>query len=75
MELISEERENLSFVWEAVKKLPVNEREAVHLFYIEKCKISEIAKLLGRKEGTVSSDLHRGKKHLKEILKEEYDFD
>lgn len=30
-ELIAQEREDLSFVWEAVKALPVHQREAVHL--------------------------------------------
>lgn len=33
--LIQEEREDLSFVWEAVKALPVKYREVIHLFYYE----------------------------------------
>ena len=31
-ELVAEEREDLSFVWEAVKSLPVKYREVIHLF-------------------------------------------
>lgn len=73
-ELIAEEREDLSFVWEAVKALPANQREAVHLFYYEGCTTAEIGKILGRRESTVRSDLRRGRARLKEVLKEAYDF-
>lgn len=73
-ELAAEEREDLSFVWEAVKALPVHQREAVHLFYHEGCTTAEIGKLLGRREATVRSDLRRGREKLREVLKEGYDF-
>ena len=74
-ELISEEREDLSFVWEAVKALPAHQREAVHLFYHEGYTAAEISAMLGRREATVRSDLRRGRAGLKEILKEAYDFE
>ena len=73
-ELAAEEREDLSFVWEAVKALPPAQREAVHLFYHEGYTTAEIGKLLGRREATVRSDLRRGRAKLKEILKGAYDF-
>lgn len=73
-ELVAREQEDLAFVWEAVKRLPEVQREVVHLFYQEGYTTAEIAKILGRKESTVRSDLKRGREHLKEILKEEYDF-
>ena len=73
-ELVAEEREDLSFVWEAVKALPVHQREAVHLFYHEGYTTAEIGRLLGRREATVRSDLRRGRARLKEVLKEAYDF-
>lgn len=73
-ELVAEEREDLSFVWEAVKALPVHQREAVHLFYHEGYTTAEIGRLLGRREATVRSDLRRGREKLKEVLKEAYDF-
>ena len=72
--LVSEEREDLSFVWEAVKALPETYREAIHLFYYEGYQTAEIAKILDRKEATIRSDLRRGRQKLKEILKEDYDF-
>ncbi len=73
-ELIAEERQDLSFVWEAVKSLPENQREVIHLFYYEGYKGEQIAKILNRKESTIRSDLKRGRQKLKEILKEAYDF-
>lgn len=72
--LAAQEREDLSFVWEAVKSLPPNERAAIHLFYQEDCTTRQIGAILGRREATVRSDLHRGRLRLREILKEVYDF-
>ena len=73
-ELVAEEREDLSFVWEEVKALPINQREAVHLFYYEGYTTAEIGKMLGRRESTVRSDLRRGRARLQGVLKEAYDF-
>ena len=73
--LVAEEREDLSFVWEAVKGLPDNYRDVIHLFYHEGYQTREIASILGRKESTVRSDLKRGREKLREVLKEAYDFD
>ena len=74
-ELVAEDREDLSFVWEAVKSLPVKYREVIHLFYHEGYQTAQIAKVLGRNESTVRSDLRRGREKLKEVLKGEYDFE
>ena len=73
--LAADEREDLSFVWEAVKSLPDNMREVIHLFYHEGYSTKEIASILDRKESTVRSDLKRGRDKLKLVLKEVYDFD
>ena len=73
--LLSEESKDLSFVWEAVKELPQNYREAIHLFYHEGYKTEEIAKILKRKESSIRSDLKRGREKLKELLREGYDFE
>lgn len=73
-ELAAEEREDLSFVWEAVRDLPVKYREVIHLFYHEGCSTAQIAGILDRKEATVRSDLRRGREKLREVLKEAYDF-
>lgn len=72
--LTAEEREDLSFVWNAVKKLPEKYREAIHLYYEEGYSTREISCILNRRESTVRSDLKRGRERLKEVLKEEYDF-
>ena len=72
--LIAEQREDLSFVWEAVRSLPRKYREVIHFFYYEEYSTAEISRLLGRKESTVRSDLHRGREKLRKILKEAYDF-
>jgi len=73
-ELISEERDDLSFVWEAVKTLPVKYREVIHLFYQEGYQTAEIASILHENEATVRSYLNRGRAKLREVLKEAYDF-
>lgn len=74
-ELVAEQREDLSFVWDAVKSLPEKYREVIHLFYHEGYSTKQIADILGKNEATVRSDLHRGRAKLKELLKEEYDFE
>lgn len=71
--LAAEQREDLSFVWEAVKDLPVKYREVIHLFYYEGLSTAEIAAILEQKESTVRSHLMRGREKLRTILKEGYD--
>ncbi len=73
--LAEEHREDLSFVWEAIKELPSQYREVIHLFYYEGYSTAQIATLLKMKEATVRSNLHRGRAKLKNILKEAYDFE
>ena len=59
--LIAEDREDLSFVWEAVRDLPDKFREVIHLYYYEGYKTAQIARILRRKEATARSDLRRGR--------------
>ena len=73
--LEAEEREDLSFVWDAVQSLPVPFREVIHLFYYEGYSTAEISRMLDRKESTVRSDLRRGRLKIKEILKGACDFE
>lgn len=73
--LAAEERKDLQFVWEAVRQLPDHYREVIHLFHYEGYSTAQIAQMLGRKEATVRSDLRRGRVQLRDILKEEYDFE
>lgn len=74
-EIAADEKNDLSFVWEAVKQLPQTQCEVIHLFYQEGYSTAEIAKLLSRRESTVRSDLRRGREKLRGILKEAYDFE
>ena len=73
--LIQEKREDLSFVWEAVRSLPVKYREVIHLFYYDGYTSNDIARILKRNNNSVRSDLSRGREQLKKILKEAYDFE
>ncbi len=69
------EAEDLRFVWDAVGELPMRYREVIHLYYQESCSVEEIAEIVGRRAGTVRSDLHRARQKLKEILRDNYDFE
>lgn len=71
-ELVQDGRQDLSFVWEAVRKLPMNYRDAVHLYYQEGYSTKEISYILKRNESTIRSDLKRGREQLERVLREEY---
>ena len=73
-ERVAEQRDDLTFVWEAVKELPDNYREVIHLFYEEGYQTDEIAEILGETGANIRTRLKRARAKLKEILKEEYDF-
>ncbi len=68
--LVAQEREDLSYVWEAVKALPVPYRETIHLYYYEGYSTAQIAQILDQKESTVRSRLKRGREKLKPLLEE-----
>lgn len=72
--LVAEKKEDLRFVWEAVRTLPQKYREVIHLYYHEGYSTAQIAQILEARETTVRTNLRRGRLQLKEILKEEYDF-
>lgn len=73
--LSDEGREDLSFVWDAVKSLPPGMREVVHLYYHEGFPTAQIARILGKNGSSVRSALRKGRLKLQNILKEAYDFD
>ena len=64
-----------SRLFAAVMGLPEKYRVAVHLHYYEGYGVSEMARLLSVREGTVKSWLSRGRKLLKNRLMEEWDDD
>jgi RNA polymerase sigma-70 factor (ECF subfamily) len=63
----SEERERVRL---AVERLGDPYREAVTLRFFGELSIAEIASLLGRPEGTVKAQLHRGLTRLRDLLQE-----
>ena len=73
--LRKEEKEDLSYIWQAVNQLDTNQKEVIHLFYQEGYSTKEISEILNRNENTIRSDLKRARDKLKEILKEAYDFE
>lgn len=62
-------------LFDAVMRLPDRYRTVVHLFYYEDYSVRQIAELLGSSEGTVKSQLNRGRKLLKNMLMEEWNDD
>ena len=62
------EREDLSYVREAVDALPDKLRLAVVLHYFHDMDVALTAKALGVPQGTVKSRLSRARKQLKEVL-------
>ena len=62
-------------LFEAVMRLPQKYRVVIHLFYYEEYSIREIAEILRYREGTIKSQLSRGRKLLKNMLMEEWNDD
>ena len=57
-------------VYSAVLSLPVKYRAVIHLHYFEGLSVAEIAQMLRIAEGTVKSQLSRGRALLREMLEE-----
>ncbi len=58
-------------VYAFVKSLPEKYRVVFHLYYYEELSIKEISECLGRKEGTIKSQLARGRELLSRKLGKE----
>ena len=56
---------------ETIMCLPMDYRIVVYLFYYEEYSTKEIAKLLRVSQSTVTTRLHRARRQLRELLKEE----
>lgn len=55
-------------IQEQISQLPIKYQEVIILRFFEKKKIKEIAEILGRREGTIKSLLHRGLEKLKKLV-------
>lgn len=58
----------------AMKELPEKYSTVLHLFYFDELSVKQIAEALDTSEGTVKSQLSRGRAMLKTILQEEFDY-
>lgn len=70
--IANKQKEDLSYVWQAVKSLPVKYREVIHLFYYEQYSTAEIARILKCSEAAVRTNLKWGREKLRVILTQEY---
>ncbi len=75
IETLSFETPQAETLFEEVMKLPEKYRLVIHLFYYEDCSVRDIAGILKISEGTVKVRLSRGRKLLKNALKEEWSDD
>ena len=67
---INEEKDDYSFVDDAIHRLDTKYREIIILYYYDELKIKDIAKILKIPQGTIKTRLNRARKKLNEILKE-----
>ena len=66
--VISNEKEDYAELHEAIKDIPIKYRDVIHLFYFEDLSIKEISQILNRNEGTIKTQLNRGRQLLKDKL-------
>ena len=57
-------------VYSAVLSLPAKYRAVIHLHYFEGLSVAEMAQMLDMPEGTIKSQLSRGRALLRDMLKE-----
>ena len=55
-------------LWQAVRRLPAQQRAAVALFYLDDMSVGDIAEILGCSPSTAKVHLHRGRKALSTSL-------
>lgn len=72
METLSFETKESENLFETVMKLPEKYRIVIHLFYYEDYSVNEIAEILKLSESNVKVRLSRGRRLLRDALKEEW---
>ena len=63
-----EECEDFLLLHQSISKLPIKYQEVLTLRYFEDKQIKEIAQILGKREGTIKSWLHRGPEKLRKLM-------
>jgi RNA polymerase sigma-70 factor (ECF subfamily) len=71
LELIIEKKRNKDLM-QTLQELPFHQRTAIILYYFQGLSYQEIVQVTHRPLGTIRSDLHRGKRKLKELLMEKW---
>lgn len=66
-EKLKEQKDFLE-IYQKISKLPNIYQEVIVLKFLEKKKIKEISEILGKREGTVKSLLHRGLEKLRKLM-------
>ena len=69
VELLIREEQEAEFM-KLLEKLPVAQRSAILLHYVEEFSLEEIARITGANTGTVKSRLHYAKRALRKLLEE-----
>ena len=64
----AEKEEMTSMLTQYLDQLPVNYKECLILYYLEEKSYEEISEILQKPIGTISTNISRGKKLIKEIL-------
>lgn len=75
MQTLAFESKESSALFEAVMGLPEKYRVVMHLFYYEDYSVGEIAGILKLTQGNVKVRLSRGRSLLRNILKEDWEYD
>lgn len=75
MQTLTFETYELKDLFKAVMDLPEKYRIVIHLFYYEDYTIKEIADILKISANNIKTRLSRGRVMLKEVLKEEWNYD
>lgn len=65
---VQTEENHTDYAYEYVMQLPEKYRIAINLFYYEQLSTERIAQIMGTKESTVRSYLHRGREKLRKMM-------
>ena len=63
-----EKHEDFLILHQSISRLPLKYQEVITLKFFENKQIKEIGEILGKREGTIKSLLHRGLKKLKKLM-------
>jgi RNA polymerase sigma-70 factor (ECF subfamily) len=69
-----QKHEDFLAIHKNITKLPPQYQEVIALRFFEKKKLREIGDILGKREGTVKSLLHRGLERMRKLMVEDATF-